>query len=426
MTSPRKGYPDVYRVRTLVRPVEAVVRPPGSKSITNRAMIIAALASGVSRVGNPLESEDTVAMRGCLSNLGVAIDDVDDPWLVLGSGGRFSVSDPALDAMASGTTARFITAIAVLADQTVTIDGTARMRERPISDLTDALVQLGVKVATRNGFPPVVVSAGNRVGGKATVDASKSSQFVSALLLAAPAFSHPVELEIRDGVLVSRPYVTTTIEVMSAFGVRVEELEGAFRVSPGGYAKTDFEVESDASAAVYPAVAAAITGGRSVITGLAENSTQADMYAFEALEQMGCQLERKGATTEVRGPDRLESIDIDMNRAPDATLGLAVACLFADGPSRIRNVGNLRIKETDRLAALSTELARLGAEVAIEDDDLIIRPGRMQGVRIETYDDHRMAMAFSLVGLRISGVEVLNPGCVAKTWPAFFDSLETW
>ncbi len=416
---------DVRPIVELTGPVEAVVRPPGSKSITNRALVLAALARpGASRLHDALDADDTVVMRDGLRSLGALVDDVDDPWLVLGTGGELHAPGSPIDAGASGTTARFLTAVAGLADGPVTIDGTARMRMRPIGELADALAALGAGVQTVDGCPPVTIDGSGLHAGAVTIDGRRSSQFVSALLMLAPMLDGVTEVELLGGELVSRPYVDGTLQIMRVFGADVADLHDRYVVQPGGYVKAHLHIEADASAAAYPLVAAAITGGVVIVSGIPSTSIQPDLRLLEVLEAMGCVVTRDTDAIRLIGPDRLAPIDVDMNAAPDAVLALAVACLFASGPSRIRNVGNLRLKETDRLAALETELNRVGAEADADGDDLVIRPGRLRPARIETYDDHRMAMSFALVGLRQSGIEIADPGCVAKTWPAYFDMLD--
>ncbi len=419
-------FPPVMEIPHRRRPVDGVVRPPGSKSITNRALVIAALArGGISRLEGPLQARDTEVMRAGLRQLGVLIDDVDDPWLVLGTAGVLSVPDGVLDVGASGTTARFITAVASLVPGPVRIDGTERMRERPIDDLAMALRQAGAQIQTTGGLFPLTIGGGGLSGGVITVDVSRSSQYLSALLMVAPLAEGEMVISTR-GEMVSRPYVQTTLEVMEAFGVVVQSEGGrSFRVRPGGYRATHLEIEADASAAVYPMAAAAITGGVVGIEGLVEGSTQADLAVGEVLEEMGCRVRRLGARLVVEGPADgvLRGVDRDMSSMPDGALGISVVCLFARGPSRLRGLGTLRLKETDRLAALGAELSRAGAAAQVEGDDLIIRPGRLRPARFHTYDDHRMAMSFALVGLRQPGVEILDPGCVTKTWPGYFTML---
>ncbi len=416
---------DVRPIPTLTGPVEAAVRPPGSKSITNRALVLASLARpGASRLHDPLDADDTVVMREGLRSLGVLVDDVDDPWLVLGTGGRFHAPNGPIDAGASGTTARFLTAVACLLNAPVTIDGTARMRMRPIAELTDALAALGADVRTTGGFPPVTVSRSLLRGGAVAIDGRRSSQFVSALLMLAPMLDTVTEIALVGGEVVSRPYVDGTLQIMRQFGADVVDHHDRYVVQPGGYQKTHLWIEADASAAAYPLVAGAITGGAVVVSGIPLTSVQPDLRLAEVLATMGCVVTRDTDAIRLIGPERLEPVDVDMNAAPDAVLALAVACLFASGPSRIRNVGNLRLKETDRLTALETELNRVGAGATVDGDDLLIRPGSLRPARIETYDDHRMAMSFALVGLRQPGIEIADPGCVTKTWPGYFEMLE--
>lgn len=410
----------VYRVEPK-KPSGATVRPPGSKSITNRALAAAALADGTSTLLRPLRSEDTAAMIGCLRAMGVGIAEEGEDVVVRGGprpqgGGR-------LDARASGTTARFATALAVLADGPSVIDGTPRLRQRPIGPLVDALIALGARVE-KTGFPPVRVAGGGLPGGSAPMDVSLSSQFLSAALLAAPGAEADVTL-LPGPVIVSRPYVTSTLEVMAAFGAEAGwNGDGSVTVRAAGYRPAVYPVEADASAAVYPWTAAAVTGGKATVVGVSPDTSQADIAALEVLEQMGCGATRSPEGITVSGPDRLRGTSADLNHCPDAALALAVAAAFADGPSRFANLANLRIKETDRLAALETELRKIGAEAQTGPDWITVRPGRLRAARIHVYDDHRMAMSFAVAGLALPGTVIENPDCVRKTWPGFFAMLE--
>lgn len=410
-------------------PLDAVVRVPGSRSLTNRALVTAALARGESVLDGALGSDDTEAMRDCLAALGVSVREHGARWTVQGRGGALPAPSRTLDARASGTTARFVTALATLAAGPSLVDGAKRMRERPIGDLVRALVALGAKldVLGEHDCPPVRVHGGGLPGGEAEIDARRSSQYVSAVLLAAPCAARDVVLDFVEGVLVSRPYVEMTLAVMRAFGAEADfDGPARLRVRAGtGYHATRYAVEPDASSAAYPLCAAAIAGGRVRVEGLPGDSLQADVRVLDVLEAMGCTVLRGAHFVELRAPaDGLRGVDVDMNEMPDAVLAIAVVALFAAGPTRIRNVANLRIKETDRLAALETELRRLGAGAEAGRDALRIVPAPLRAAAIETYDDHRMAMAFALAGLRVPGVVIREPSCVAKTWPDYFDALE--
>jgi 3-phosphoshikimate 1-carboxyvinyltransferase len=420
--------PDAIRIRTRGA-FDAVVPVPGSKSLTNRALLIAALAEGESQLLRPLASDDTAVMVEALHALGCEIRLGRDTWRVKGRRGRLHRSPAALYAANSGTTLRFLTAAAALADGTVVIDGSPRMRERPIEDLAHALGQLGVRVDVlgEKGCPPVRVHGGDFQGGKATIDASRSSQFVSAVMLSAPYARKDVELDFQDGVLVSRPYVELTMQIMRAFGADVRWTRGGgLRISRDHlYRGMRYAIEPDASSAVYPFCAAAVTGGRARVEGIPADSLQADVAVLGILERMGCDVSRGKDYAEVRGPiGRLLPVDVDMNDLPDAALAIAVVALFAGGTTRIRNVANLRLKESNRLLALETELRKLGAKARATVDSLIVEPARLHAAEIDTYDDHRMAMAFSVAGLRIDGVVIRNPACVSKTWPDYFAVLE--
>lgn len=407
-------------------PVDGTIRLPGSKSLTNRALLCATLASGTSTLTGVLEAEDTLVMKECLTRLGGSFTGSSERMMVTGTGGRLRASDRPLDAGASGTTARFLTAAATVADGPSLIDGTPRMRRRPIGELVAALQALGADVEAlgAGGCPPVRASGGGLPGGRAVIDARRSSQFVSAVALVAPYAQRDVSLEFLDGVLVSRPYVENTVEVMRAFGANVTLEDDGIRVTRGGYEPGAYSVEPDASAAAYPLVAAAITGGSVAVPGFERESRQADLGILAVLAAMGCRVEWRGPGFSLTGPtDGLRGVEVDMGAMPDAVLAVAVAAVFASGTTRLTNIANLRIKESDRLIALETEVRKLGADAETGPDWLVVRPGSRHGAEIETYDDHRMAMAFSLAGLVIENVVISDPGCVAKTWPTFFDDM---
>ncbi len=409
-------------------PVRGTIRPPGSKSITNRAMVCAALAEGTSTLTGALDSDDTRVMVEGLRQLGMEV--VHDPRQrlirITGCGGRPSASGAELYAANSGTTIRFLTAVAALGRGRFRLDGSPRMRQRPIEDLLAALRQLGADAVseTGNGCPPVIVQANGLAGGKAVVAGNISSQFLSALLMAAPAALSPVELTVV-GELVSKPYVEMTLAVMRSFGVTVpgEDLT-RFVVAPErGYRAANYSIEPDASAASYFFAAAAVTGGRVTVEGLSQGSLQGDVAFCDCLAKMGCEVSYgEDAITVAGGP--LRGIDIDMNAVSDTVQTLAAVALFAEGPTTITNVGHIRHKETDRLNALATELRKLGAMVQERPDGLRVVPGPLRPAEIDTYDDHRMAMSLAVVGLASEGVVIRDPDCTAKTYPQFFVDLE--
>lgn len=409
-------------------PVRGAIRPPGSKSITNRALVCAALAAGRSTLTGALDSEDTRVMIESLGRLGLEVEHDRDAATVrvAGCAGRLPSGGAELYVANSGTTVRFLTAMVTLGQGSFRLDGTPRMRERPIQDLLDALAQLGGKARseTGDGCPPVVVEAAGLPGGRATVAGNISSQFLSGLLLAAPCAAAPVELTI-DGPLVSKPYIRMTLAVMRAFGAEVEANDLAnFRIDrPRGYRAQTYAIEPDASAASYFFAAAAITAGRVTVEGLCRESLQGDVAFCDCLEKMGCRVEYGADSITVTGAP-LKGIDVDMNAISDTVQTLGAVALVAEGPTRITGVGHIRHKETDRIAALTTELRKLGATVEPRGDGLEIVPGRLRPAVIDTYDDHRMAMSLALAGLVAPGVVIRDPGCTAKTYPGFFDDLD--
>jgi 3-phosphoshikimate 1-carboxyvinyltransferase len=411
-------------------PPDAVVRVPGSKSLTNRALVVAAMADGPSVLTGALESEDTRVMVEALRTLGidVAHDPASATIQIQGCGGKIPARAAALHVANSGTSLRFLTAMLATAHGTYQLDGSSRMRQRPISDLLDALRILGVdaKSDLGTGCPPVTINASGLDGGYASVKGDVSSQFLSGLLMALPYSSDVTTVEVQ-GVLVSQPYVAMTLSVMEAFGVTIGNRKfHRFDIYPGRYRGRTYAIEPDASGASYFFAMAAITGGSISVDELGTTSIQGDMTFVDVLEHMGCTIVRGPTRTTVTG-SRLRAVDVDMNALSDTVMTLAVVALFASGVSRIRNVAHIRHKESDRIAALAIELRKLGARIDELPDGLVIDPPppeRLQGASIATYDDHRMAMSFALAGLRIPGVTIQDPGCVAKTYPGFWDDLE--
>jgi len=412
-------------------PLSGSVRPPGSKSLTNRALICAALADGVSELRGASLSDDAWSMLRGLQALGVEVEvrEREPTITVRGTRGHLPECEADIDAGNAGTTMRFLTALTCLGYGRYRLDGSARMRERPIGGLVDALHTLGAGIGyeEREGFPPLTIVARGLRGGEVVFRQPPSSQFLTAVLLVAPYAGDDVRISVR-GSLPSRPYVDMTLDVMRRFGVEVlDDGQARFIVpAPQRYTGTTVPIEPDASAATYLWAAAAITGGRVRVEGLSRDSRQGDVRFVDLLEQMGCTVRADERGLSVAGPrdTRLRGIDVDMNDMPDAVQTLAVLALFADGPTTIRNVANLRIKETDRLTALATELRRVGADVAEHDDGLTIRPpARLRPATIETYDDHRMAMSFALCGLAFNGIVIHNADCVSKSFPDYFETL---
>lgn len=428
-------YPSELAIAPLTKPVNATVSVPGSKSITNRALVLAALTSPSCIVYDALRSEDTEVMVDCLRRLGftvtadwaknsievfrntsVEIIDEDD-WIPNGRADLFVGN--------SGTTVRFLTAMLALGEGTYRLDGVPRMRERPIRDLLDALKQLGVDARSENdnGCPPVVIHANGLHGGHVRIKADVSSQFLSGLLLALPCARGDTTVEI-DGALVSEPYVEMTLAMLDRFGLKVTK-EGAGRYHILGrqsHGVVSYPIEPDASSASYFWAAAAIAGGRVTVSGLTRASLQGDVRFVDVLAQMGCRVEECDAGITVHG-GTLRGVDVDMNDISDTVMTLGAVALFAQGPTTIRNVAHIRHKETDRIAALATELRKFGAEVEERADGLTITPRPLTGCAVDTYNDHRMAMSLALVGLKVPGVVVRNPGCVAKTYPGFWQDL---
>lgn len=421
---------DSLLIQPLTRPVDATLTLPGSKSITNRALLLAALAEGTSRIENALFSDDTRYMAESLQRLGidVRVNEANAHFEVDGTGGRIPAQAADLFIGNAGTAARFLTAFLTLGQGRFRLDGVPRMRARPIGDLMDALAQLGANVRAEfdNGCPPLCIEACGLPGGKAHLRADVSSQYLSALLMVAPLTRKGIEIAL-GGELVSRPYVDMTLRMMRDWGVHAEQEDYRSFCVPGGqkYHPQIYRVEPDASAASYFFAAAAITGGRVRVEGLGVESIQGDTAFVDVLEEMGCTVRKMSDFIEVQGPETLRGVNVDMNAISDTVMTLAAIAPFASGPTLIRNVAHIRHKETDRLAALATELRRMGVEVEESLDGLAIQPVKyLRPAVIETYNDHRMAMSFAITGLRAPGIAIQNPGCVAKTLPYFFQHLE--
>jgi len=418
---------DAYLVNPVAEPVRGSIRPPGSKSLTNRALVIAALASGTTKLTGVLASDDTRVMVESLNRLGVSVThDVDSCTMeVAGCGGKPPAEKAELWLENSGTSIRFLTAFCALGTGEYRLDGNERMRERPISHLVDSLKLFGVDVECEleTSCPPVRMVARGFVGGRTSIAGDISSQYLSALLMAAPCASKSVDIEVT-GDLVSKPYIDMTLGVMAQFGATVLCPDPhRFTIAPQEYKAANYDIEPDASAASYFFAAAAITGGEVTVEGLTSYALQGDVHFVEALEEMGCEVDYGDDSITVRGR-KLSGVDIDMNAISDTAQTLAVVALFAEGATRIHNVGHMRHKETDRVAAVVNEIRRMGIKAEELDDGLTITPGQIQPATIETYDDHRMAMSFALAGLRTEGIRIADPLCTGKTYPHFFSDLE--
>jgi 3-phosphoshikimate 1-carboxyvinyltransferase len=425
-------YPEQLPIEPLARPPVASIRPPGSKSVTNRALVLAALSSVAApqQLHGCLQSEDTEVMIDSLRRLGYQVE-THGTTISVHRGERPVVPAAQADLFVanSGTTMRFLTALAALGRGRYRLDGVPRMRERPIGDLLEALDQLGVRAVSEagNGCPPVVVEGGTWRGGRVRVRGDTSSQFLSGLLMAAPFAPATTTFEV-EGPLISQPYVEMTRRMLHQWHLRIGVPTPQSYLVPGeqpadGLGPAGYQVEPDASAASYFFAAAALTGGRARVPGLAMHGLQGDVCFVDVLERMGCTVERETEAITVQGGP-LRGIDVGMSDISDTVMTLAAVACFAEGPTRIRNVAHIRHKETDRLAALAAELTRLGAGVEMHDDGLTVRPAPLHGAVVRTYSDHRMAMSLALVGLRVPGVVIHDPGCVAKTYPGFFHDLE--
>lgn len=405
---------------------EAIIQVPGSKSYTHRTLIAAALSNGPCGVGNPLRSEDTLLTLHALEQMGITIDDQAGRIVVHGQKGHFAPVTRPIDFRNSGTSMRLFGALVVLGEGPYTLTGTKRMCERPMQALLDSLIQLGVPAHSlkSNGCPPVIIVGGRCSGGLTTIDCSVSSQYLSALLLIAPCLPRGLTIDVSRGP-VSKPYIDMTVDIMKAFGVALRRDNYTHFEVPGGqtYQAGDYAVEPDASNAGYFWAAAAVTGSRVKVGGLSLNSRQGDVGLANVLEQMGCRVDHDPDGIAVTGGE-LSAVTVDMGHMPDVVPTLAVVAAFAKGTTVIRNVAHLRVKECDRLAAVAQELAKMGIESRTLDNELHVVGGQPRGAEIDTYDDHRMAMSFAVAGLKIPGIHIQNPDCVAKSFPNYWDIFE--
>lgn len=398
-------------------------RVPGSKSITNRALVLAALAEGESRLEGVLHSDDTRHMRAGLEALGIRIED-DGPTTLVVHGGRSRLRPPERPLFIgnSGTSVRFLAAVAALVDGPVRLEGDEAMARRPIQDQVDGLRQLGVTVDCPTGCPPLTVHGGKLPGGRVSMPGGRSSQYFSALLLAGGAAEGDLGVDV-EGRLVSRPYVEITRRMVADFGGRIDTVGEGFAVRRATYAARTYAIEPDASSASYPFALAAATGGAVTVPDLGTGALQGDYRFVDVLALAGAEVTRGGNTTTVRGRGKLRGVDVDMHDISDTVMTLAAIAPLASGPTRITNVANIRIKETDRLAAVVAELDRLGQSVTHGQDFLVIEPRPIRPAVVRSYHDHRMAMSFAVLGAAAGGVSIEDPSCVAKTYPGFWDDL---
>jgi 3-phosphoshikimate 1-carboxyvinyltransferase len=433
----------VRAVEPIEGPLAATVSVPGSKSLTNRALVCAALAEGVSEIEGALVADDTEAMASALRALGAGI--VPGPGgrgagrgarlpslTVTGTGGDLAPGPQALDLRLSGTASRFLLPVVALGSGRYRMDGRPPLRARPMGPVLAAIEALGARVEPHGPaghLPATVAAAGRLAGGRVEITGDASSQYVSGLLLAAPYCREGLHVTVTTP-LVGRAFVDMTVAVMAAFGAGgVVVAEGAsgpvFTVPAGRYRGTRYRVEPDASAASYFLAAAAICGGRVTVEGLGEASLQGDAHFADVLATMGAGVDRSAGGTTVSGPARLAGLgDVDLSAMPDMAQTLAAVAVFADAPTRVRGIGFIRGHETDRIAATVRELRRCGVDAREEPDGFVVHPGMPRAAQVRTYDDHRMAMSFALLGLRVPGIAIEDPGCVAKTFPGYWDTVD--
>ncbi|MCC7572774.1 MAG: 3-phosphoshikimate 1-carboxyvinyltransferase [Candidatus Methanofastidiosum sp.] len=414
----------IKEIKSINFDIDVKIKAPPSKSYTHRALFVSALAEGRSKIIDPLISDDTNYTITCLKQLGIKIkkESIRGRIIFNIEGGRNNLKEPSTSLYIgnSGTTLRFLMAISSLVKGVVTIDGNEEVKKRPVKGLEDSLNKLGIAIDSNKGCPPVRISSNGTIGGETVIESRESSQYLSALLMASP-YAYPYMKIKVSGQVPSSPYVEMTLDVMEKFGVRVQRKDfSEFYTSPGKYAGQEYIVEGDFSNSSYFMAIAAISGGRVVIENLNKNSKQADKVFVEILEKMGCEVSWINNSLTLKGRE-LRGIEIDMNKSPDIVPTLAVVAAFAEGPTKIYNIETLRFKETDRLSAVANELSKIGCKVEEGSDNIIIIPGKLSGAKIETYKDHRMAMSFAVAGLFIEGLKIIDPDCVSKSYPNFWE-----
>ncbi len=420
----------VVDVRPLSGPLACRISSvPGSKSIANRALVCAALANGTSTLHALAPGDDTAAMLECIERLGAGVGTDADRATIIGTGGVLRPGPIALDTRLAGTTSRFVTALAALGPGPYRVDGSAPLRARPMADLHTALVALGARLehGEHDGCLPVTIARPEASrglgGGVIALPGNVTSQYVTALMLIGPYLADGLRIELTSP-LVSRPYLEITRSVMASFGVDdVEIAADHITVGPGRYRPIEYRIETDASSASYPLAAAAICGGEVQLEGIGRPALQGDAAFAGLLEQMGCDVITTATTTTVRRSGPLRGIEVDMADISDTVPTLAVVAPFASSPTRITGIGFIRRKESDRIGDVVGELAKCGIRAEEEPDGMVVHPGIAHGAVIATHDDHRLAMAFALIGLRIPGIRIEDAGVVSKSWPRYWEFL---
>jgi 3-phosphoshikimate 1-carboxyvinyltransferase len=426
----RTGAAKEIEIEPLSGTLDARITAPPSKAYSLRAIFIASLAEGDSILRNPLLADDQLVAIEALKQFGAAIERKGNDLAIVGTGGCL-LAPGKVDAKDSGLTVRLLCSVAAVAGkggEKIVLDGSGRLRQRPVGDLVEGLSQIGGKIKSMNGngCPPVEVTGKSLVGGNASINAEKSSQFISSLLIALPLARRDSQIS-ATGPLHSAPYIDITVDCMKSFGISVEKPKnGIWSVKSGQlYRGSDFQIEGDYSSAAFFFEAAAITGGKVRVGNLRRDSVQGDGKILELLSEMGCAIHRQKNTATVEGPEELVPVSADMGGFPDIVMPLAVACAFAKGDSKLSNLGTLRLKESDRVASLQDGLSRMGIQTALEDcgNSLSIfgNPRKVKGATVESFNDHRIAMAFAMAGLAITGMRIKNPDCVKKSFPDFFE-----
>ncbi|MGP8216084.1 MAG: 3-phosphoshikimate 1-carboxyvinyltransferase [Bacteroidia bacterium] len=414
-------------IHPLTKPVDAVVKVPGSKSFTNRALVIAALANGVTTLHGASDSNDSKILIKLLDRLGVEIIEHDGVIQVRGNSAKFDEFNGVLNVEDSGTVMRFLTALCCLVPGEITLEGTERMNRRPIKGLVDALTKLGAEITylDNEGFPPIKINGGHLRGGSVYMDGSVSSQFVSALLMIAPLLPMDTSIYI-EGEQVSVPYIDMTNSVMKQFGAGVQKSAGNYSINGDQiYKATEYRVEGDASSASYLFAFAALSQSTVEVTNMPGNSLQSDTRFAGILQKMGCTVNKTVSSISVKGGKTLKAIEVDMQDMPDTAPTLAVVAAFAEGETVITGLKTLQLKESKRITALKNELIKLGVECATGSDYIKIKGGNPVGTFINSYNDHRIAMAFALAGARVPGITIESPQVVKKSFPAFWTTLQS-